>query len=176
MKWLFFSYSLPTNPSRARVFVWRQLRKLGAVNFQSVWVAPYSAERVQEFKKLIENIKEFQGVGLLVSGKIVDADQEEQVRQTYIASRNEEYQEIIAKCEAYFQEIEYEIQRQNFIFAEVEENEEELEKLKQWFRKVDKRDALKPPLRKMALEKIRQCEKRFEDFASMVYERSQGKD
>lgn len=175
MKWLVFSYSLPTHPSRARVFVWRQLRKLGAVNCQSFWVAPYSPERVQEFRKLMENIREFKGMGLLVAGRFVDPEQEEQIRQAYLASRNEEYQEIIAKCEAYFQEIESEIARENFIFAEVEENEEELDKLKQWFRKVDRRDVMRPPLRKMALEKIRQCEKRFEDFARMVYERSQGK-
>jgi len=175
MKWLFFSYSLPTNPSKARVFVWRQLKKLGAVNFQTVWVAPYSLERVNEFKKLIENIEGFKGMGLLIVGKILSKEQEERISKAFSDSRNEEYKEIIDKCEAYFKEIEYEIQRQNFIFAEVEENEEELEKLKQWFKKVEKRDVMKPPLRKTALEKIKVCEKMFDDFARMVYERTQTK-
>jgi len=171
MKWLFFSYSLPTNPSKARVFVWRQLKKLGAVNYQSVWVAPYSLERINEFKKLIESIEGYKGMGLLIAGKILNKEQEENINQAFIDSRNEEYREIIDKCEAYFKEIEYEIQRQNFIFAEVEENEEELEKLKQWFKKVEKRDAMKPSLRKTAFEKIKMCEKMFDDFAKMVYER-----
>ncbi|MDI6853916.1 MAG: chromate resistance protein ChrB [Deltaproteobacteria bacterium] len=175
MKWLFFSYSLPTTPSKARVFVWRQLRKIGAVNYQTVWVAPYSSERVNEFNKLIENIKGFKGMGLLIVGKILSKEQEELIVEAFTESRNEEYKEIIDKCEAYFKEMEYEIQRQNFIFAEVEENEEELEKLKQWFRKVEKRDVIKAPLRKTALEKIKICEKMLDDFARKVYERTQAK-
>lgn len=175
MKWLFFSYSLPTTPSKARVFVWRQLKKIGAVNYQSVWAVPYSSERVNEFNKLVEIIEAFKGKGVLILGKFLSKEQEERLVKAFIDSRNEEYKEIIDKCEAYFKEIEFEIQRQNFIFAEVEENEEELEKLKQWFKKVDRRNVMKAPLRKVALEKIKLCEKMFNEFARMVYERIQTK-
>ena len=175
MKWLFFSYSLPADPSKARVYVWRQLRKLGAVNYQSVWVIPHSAERLNELKKLIEDIEKYEGASLLITGNILIKEQEERITNAFIDSRNEEYREIIDKCEAFFKEIEYEIGRRNFIFAEVEENEEELDKLKQWLRKVEKRDVLKPPLRKTATEKVKQCEKIFEDFARRVYEHSQFK-
>ena len=52
----------------------------------------------------------------------------------------------------------------------MEENEDELEKLKQWQKKIEKRDFLGAPLRKTAMEKIKQCEKVFEDFALKVYE------
>jgi len=45
---------------------------------------------------------------------------EESITQVFIDSRNEEYKEVIEKCEDYFKEIEFEIGRQNFIFAEVE--------------------------------------------------------
>jgi hypothetical protein len=173
MKWLFFSYSLPAEPSKARVYIWRQLRKLGAVNYQSVWVIPHSAERLNELKRLIEDIEKYQGASLLITGNIPIKAQEESITKEFIDSRNEEYKEIIDKCEAFFKEIEYEIGRQNFIFAEVEENEEELGKLKQWLRKVEKRDVLKPPLRKKAVEKVKMCEKIFEDFARRVYEHSQ---
>ncbi len=175
MKWLFFSYSLPAEPSKARVYVWRQLRKLGAVNYQSVWAIPHSAERLHELKKLIEDIEKYSGAGLLIAGNILLKGQEEGIIKAFIDSRNEEYQEIIEKCEDFFKEIEYEIGRQNFIFAEVEENEEELDKLKQWLRKVEKRDIIKPPLRKTATEKVKKCEKIFEDFAHRVYEHSHAK-
>jgi len=173
MKWLFFSYSLPAEPSKARVYVWRQLRKLGAVNYQSVWVIPHSTERLNELKKLIEDIENYKGTSLLITGNILVKDQEERITKAFIASRNEEYKEIIDKCEAFFKEIEYEIDRQNFIFAEVEENEEELAKLKQWLKKVEKRDVLKPPLRKTATDKVKICERIFEDFARRVFEHSQ---
>ncbi len=175
MKWLFFSYSLPTEPSKARVYVWRQLRKLGAVNYQSVWVIPHAADRLQELKKLIGDIEQYKGSSLLITGKIMLKEQEERLIKAFIDSRNEEYKEIIDKCENFFKEIEYEIGRQNFSFAEVEENEEELNKLKQWLKKVEKRDVIQPPLRKAAVDKVKTCEKIFENFARLVYEHSQTK-
>jgi hypothetical protein len=169
MKWLFFSYSLPTEPSKARVYVWRQLKKLGAVNYQSTWVLPYSNERIGEIKRLADEIERYKGESLLLEGKALDKKQEERIYKAFADSRNEEYQEIIEKCEDYFKEIAFEIERKNFIFAEVEENEEELEKLKQWLKKVEKRDLVGAPLQKAAAEKIKTCEKMFEDFAKTVY-------
>lgn len=170
MKWLFFSYSLPAEPSKARVSAWRQLKKLGAVNHQSVWVLPHSSERAQALGRLTEEIEKYKGSALLIAGTVLAKRQEDLITEAFISSRNEEYQEVIEKCEDFFKEIESEIARQNFIFAEVEENEEELDKLKQWLRKIEKRDVLKPPLRKEALHKIRQCEKIFDDFTRRVYE------
>lgn len=175
MRWLFFSYSLPAEPSKARVYVWRQLKKLGAVNYQTVWVLPYSHESVTELKKLIETIQGYRGEGMLIEGKALDKIQEERIHQAFADSRNEEYQEVIVKCEDFLKEIQLETERKNFIFAEVEENEEELEKLKHWLKKIEKRDFVKAPLRKTAIEKIRECEKKFDDFARKVYEKSQAR-
>ncbi len=169
MKYLFFSYSLPTEPSKARVAVWRQLKKLGAVNYQSAWVLPRSKERIADLNNLMEEIRRAKGESMLVEGKAVDKGQDELIRKALVDSRNEEYQEVIEKCEDYFKEIKFEIERKNFIFAEVEENEEELEKLKQWMKKVEKRDVVNAPLRKTAMEKIKSCEKTFEEFARTVY-------
>jgi hypothetical protein len=173
MKWLFFSYSLPAEPSKARVYTWRQLKKLGAVNYQSVWVLPYSKERLEDLNKLMGSIESHKGESLLIEGKSLTRGQEDRIHKAFADSRNEEYRELIEKCEDYFREIDFEIQRQNFIFAEVEENEEELEKLKQWLKKVSKRDVLDVPLRKVAVEKLKRCEKRFEEFSQRVYEHVQ---
>jgi len=170
MKWIFFSYSLPANPSKARVYVWRQLKKMGAVNLQNVWVIPYAAERIRELEKLTEAIEKYAGSALVTVGTIPFKHQEQKVLEALTASRDEEYVEVIEQCEAFFKEIEFEIGRENFIFAEVEENEEELEKLKRWCQKVERRDTVKAPLRKEALKKIKQCEKIFNDFAKRVYD------
>jgi hypothetical protein len=169
MKYLFFSYSLPTEPSKARVAVWRQLKKLGAVNYQSTWVLPRSKERIADLNNLMADIKRAKGEGMLVEGKALDKSQDELIRKALVESRNEEYQEVIEKCEDFFKEINFEIERKNFIFAEVEENEEELEKLKQWLKKVEKRDVVGAPLKKAAMEKIKTCEKMFDGFAKTVY-------
>lgn len=175
MKWLFFSYSLPTEPSKARVYIWRQVKKLGAVNYQSSWVLPYSQDHIAELKKLVADITEYKGESLLIEGKTLDKNQEELIAKVFRESRDEEYRELIDKCEDYFKELAYEIERKNFIFAEVEENDEELEKLKQWLKKIEKRVVEGVTLRKTALEKIKECEKRFDEFAKIVFLHTQGK-
>ncbi|GAB5047202.1 Chromate resistance protein ChrB [Thermodesulfovibrio sp. TK110] len=173
MKWLFISYTSPSNPSRARVFIWRELRKLGAINYQTVWVLPYSKEiidKVQNLQKFIEN---YGGQALLVEGKVLNKQDEDKILNAFVDARNKEYKEVIEKCEDFFKEISFEIERQNFIFAEVEENEEELEKLKAWLKKVEKRDFVNAPLKKIATEKIKKCIRLFEEFSKRVYKESQ---
>jgi hypothetical protein len=169
MKWLFFTYSMPAEPSKYRVYVWRRLKKLGAVNFHSAWVIPHSSSRIDELKMLAEEVTKFKGESLLIEGKTLDEAQEEAILKLFTESRDEEYRELIEKCEDYFKEIAFEIERENFIFAEVEENEEELEKLDQWLKKIEKRDVVEAPLHKEAVEKLNTCEKMFEDFAKTVY-------
>ncbi len=171
MRWIFFSYSLPTKPSKSRVYIWRQLKKLGAVKFQSFWILPASSERTNELKKLMEEIKRFNGESIIIQGRSVDKTQAEEINRAFIDSRNEEYNEFIKKCEDFFHEIKGEIERENFIFAEVEENEEELTKLKLWLKKIDKRDFLGAPLKKTANEKLKNCVRVLEDFAQRVYDR-----
>lgn len=170
MRWIFFSYSLPAKPSKARVYAWRQLKKLGALSYQSFWVLPSSPERINELKKLCDSIKEFKGESLIIDGKVLSPEQEEQIRRIFVEARDEEYQELIHKCEEFFTEIKEEIDAENFIFAEVEENEEELEKLRLWLKKIEKRDVLGAPRRKEAVEKVKICERVYEDFARRVYE------
>jgi len=171
VKWMFFSYSLPARPSKARVYVWRQLKKLGAFNYQSLWIFPFSKERMNELRKLMDEIEGFKGESLLIQGKPVNRKQEEQVHKAYADSRNEEYREYIKKCEDFLGEIRMETERENFTFAEVEENEEEFQKLRLWLKKIERRDLLGLPLHKAAVERIKSCEKVFEDFARKVYER-----
>lgn len=64
----------------------------------------------------------------------------------------------------FFKEISFEIERQNFIFAEVEENEEELEKLKAWLKKVEKRDFVNAPLKRKLLRKLRNVQEFLRNF------------
>lgn len=172
MKWLFISYTVPSNPSRARVFVWRELKKLGAINYQTVWVLPYSKETIEKVQNLEKTIESYGGQVLLIEGKVVNREDEEKIINAITEARNKEYQELIEKCKDFFKEISFEIERQNFIFAEVEENEEELEKLKAWLKKIKKRDFVNAPLRRKAIKKIKECTKHFEEFSQKVYKES----
>ncbi len=169
MKWLFFSYTVPAKPSKARVHVWRQLKRLGAVNFKSLWVLPHSKKRIQHLTALVQDIESFHGEGFILEGKTLTAADEEAITHAVLSSNNEEFSEILHKCDDFLKEIDMEISKKNFIFAEVEENEEEFEKLKKWFKKIEKRSILETPLRKDAVEKLALCEQALDTFSQMVY-------
>lgn len=169
MKWIFLSYTLPTKPSKYRVQTWRQLKRLGAVNFQSIWAVTHSREKLQELEKLVADIREWKGDAFLMTGKPLAAEDEKRLLEATVEASNEEFRELLHVADDFLEEIRTEIEKRNFIFAEVEENEEELAKIKKWLKKIEKRGACEAPLRKTTLDKIRLCEKALEDFSEMVF-------
>jgi hypothetical protein len=173
MKWLFFSYRLPPKPSKLRVYVWRQLKKIGAVNYQSVWVVPHMKNLLADLQSLASHIEANGGGSLLIEGKPLSAAEQERIANAFLEASTQEYLEIAHKCDDFLKEIAAEIARKNFIFAEVEENEEDLEKLRKWLEKIEKRHLIKNPLRKMAAQKLKLCEKALEDFSYRVYKHVQ---
>lgn len=60
-RWLLLLFSLPPNPSRHRVRIWRMLKKWGAVSLKSsVYVLPYSKDHYESFQWVAQEI---QGLG-----------------------------------------------------------------------------------------------------------------
>lgn len=171
MKIIVLSYSLPTKPSKARLHVWRQLKKIGAVNVESLWVVPHSKDKLVELQNLVKDIQGFNGTGMLLIGKPAEARDEERIKATLSESSNEEFTELAGVCDKFLAEIESEIAKENFIFAEVEENEEELEKIKKWYDKILKRSVYESPLRKTIVDKIKSCEIAFDRFSKIVFDR-----
>ncbi len=171
MKIIVLSYSLPTKPSKARLHVWRQLKKIGAVNVESMWVVPYSKDKLAELQNLVKDIERFNGTGMILQGKPAESRDAERIKAALSESSNEEFTELAGVCDKFLEEIESEIAKENFIFAEVEENEEELEKIKKWYEKILKRSVYESPLRKDVLEKIKRCDSAFDQFSRLVFDR-----
>ncbi len=171
LKWLAINYNLPTEPSRVRVAVWRSLKKLGAVNIQqSMWMLPFNEANCESLMHIADEIEKSQGDAFLMETSFVDKKDEQGVIQLFNKARDEEYAEVIEKCEDFFKEIEKETERKNFSFAEVEDNEEELDKLISWAGKVNGRDIFCSPLCRTAKEKLDECKRLFDEFSGRVYE------
>jgi tetrahydromethanopterin S-methyltransferase subunit G len=166
-------YRVPTNPSRARVAVWRELKRMGALYIQqAVCVLPDRDGVRERLDKVRERIDELGGESML----FVLADIEERERHGLITSFREnsakEYAEIVEECETkFFKEIEFERFRENYTFEEAEEIRQDLEKLRRWLRKVEGRDWMGAPGREEAHQKVAECEKRLEEFEADVFER-----
>lgn len=169
-EWLALNYTLPREPSRVRVSVWRHLKKIGAVNMQqSMWILPFHDQNFRLFNELKDEILTNDGEAFVISFA-VDEDGKSCIIEKFNAARDEEYGEVLEQCEDFFKEIDKEIARENFTFAEIEENEEELNKLMQWYAKVCVRDTFQAPLRGKTKTVLEECTEALDRFCDRVYE------
>lgn len=169
-KWIAINYTLPREPSRARVSIWRKLKKIGAVSIQqSMWILPSNDENYVLLNDIKDEVSQNSGEAFVMTFS-VDGDGKKIIIEKFNTARDEEYGELLEQCEEFFKEIEKEIARENFTFAEIEENEEELSKLKQWYEKITARDSFGAPLQEKAKLMLSKCAEALDGFCDKVYE------
>jgi hypothetical protein len=175
-RWLLLIYRVPTDSSRARVAVWRDLKRLGGLYVQqAVCVFPDRAEVREALSAVRQRLDEMGGESIFLDLGGVEAEVEAQFVRGFQSQSEREYAEIVEECETkFFKEIEFERFRENFTFEEAEEIRQDLEKLRRWFAKVEARDWLGAEGGALALERIEECEVRLEQFESDVYDRTGG--
>lgn len=60
--WLLLHYKLPTKPSALRVYIWRKLKRLGAILLHdAVWVLPANPRTTEQIQWLAAEIQEMGG-------------------------------------------------------------------------------------------------------------------
>lgn len=169
-EWVVINYTLPREPSRVRVSLWRKLKKIGAVNIQqSMWILPLTNENLSLFHDIKNEVAQNSGEAFVMKSS-VEEDGQKAIVERFNLARNEEYGELLEQCEDFFKEIDKEIARENFTFAEIEENEEELNKLKQWYAKIGARDTFEASLKETSEITLSKCTEALERFCDKVYE------
>jgi vacuolar-type H+-ATPase subunit I/STV1 len=172
--WFVIIYKVPSSPSTARVTVWKKTKELGALPLQqSVYVLPNLPELKDALNQLQEQIQQFGGECKLLEVASLEGAQEEELIEGFNRLRNEEYEEILEECEAFFQEIEKETKGEKFYFSEVEEIEKRLQGLKEWFNIVVRRDFFGVELRDKVSETLKECEDKFDGFSQKVFSREE---
>lgn len=168
-------YRLPTQPSRARVAVWRELRRLGALPLQQGVVVLPAIDRFQlGLTEIEQRIETEGGTSYRFPLKGLQDGQDERLRSEWNALREQEYAEIIEECETKFtKEIEFEIFRRNFTAGEAEEIEADLEKIKTWYARVRERDLFDAGNRREADRAIAHCGRLLDGFLERVYRSEQ---
>lgn len=168
MSWLVLVYRVPSEPSRLRAAVWRRLKALGAVYLaNSVAALPASSEFERALRSLRNEIGEMGGSAQLLSACALAGEAD--VVATFNAARDEEYTEVVSRCEGFLAEIERETAAEKFTYAELEENDEDLAKLRGWLEKVRARDVLGAGLSEDATRALERCQQALDGFAERVY-------
>ncbi len=166
--WLVLIYRVPPEPTRLRATVWRRIKSLGAIYLQNSAAAlPASAATERALRKLRREIIEMSGTAVLLSCNVLAGEPE--VRRAFQAARNDEYEEIVDRCDDFLQQVQKEYTANHFTWAELEENEVDLVKLRNWFAKVAERDVFGAEGRPAAEKALETCDQSLEAYAARVY-------
>jgi hypothetical protein len=60
--WLLLHYKLPSKPSALRVYIWRKLKRMGAILLHdAIWVVPETTRTAEQYQWLMAEVQEMGG-------------------------------------------------------------------------------------------------------------------
>jgi hypothetical protein len=96
-RWLLLIYRIPREPTAGRVFVWRKLKKLGAVALQdAAWVLPLAPRTQEQFQWLAAEISELKGEAMLWEADQLYATDADTLERQFTEPVESEYREMLA--------------------------------------------------------------------------------
>lgn len=94
--WLLLTYKIPREPTSSRVYVWRKLKRLGALPLQdAVWVLPATGPAREQMQWLATEISELDGEVTLWEARMTLDGQEETMVRQFVARAESGYREIV---------------------------------------------------------------------------------
>jgi hypothetical protein len=139
--WLLLIYTVPAKPTRKRAYIWREVKKIGAVYLRDgVCALPERPEILKAVEAIASRVREFEGEATVVTGARFDPARSRTVIAAFKSARSDEYAEVTREAERLLEHISRETNHRDFTFAELEELEEDLAKLRRWRNQVQARD------------------------------------
>ncbi|MET9675164.1 Chromate resistance protein ChrB [Streptomyces sp. NPDC006482] len=170
-RWLVLLVRLPASPSKHRVAVWRELRKVGALSLgQGVWAVPdvpVFADGVARAVALTGGVPGGEAITLEAAGR--GEGDAARFQAMFTAARSADWAEFLADCGKFEEEIAKEIRIAKFTLAELEEEEQSLERLRRWHRDLTVRDVFGAPEATEAAARLKHCASVCEEYAELVF-------
>jgi hypothetical protein len=171
MRWTVLIVRLPADPSRHRVAVWRELRRVGALMLgQGVWAVPATPAFTQGLERAVWLAERGDGEVVLLDATGRDEANTARLEGLFTAARQAEWAEFVADCGKYEAELDKEVRTAKFTLAELDEEEQSLERLRRWYRDIKLRDLFGAPTAAEAEQRLKHCAERLEDYAERVYQ------
>ena len=157
--WRLLIYTVPSTPSRKRAFVWRELKKAGAVYLRDgVCALPDREDTSGIVAGIAAKIEEFAGEAIVVPGVELDAKRAQAIVDEARREREQEYAAVVGEAEGLLRHIRRETRHRDFTSAELEELEADLGKLRGWLAQIQARDYFGAPPAAEAAALIDRCE------------------
>jgi DNA-binding transcriptional regulator PaaX len=94
--WLLLVYKIPPEPTARRVYVWRKLKRLGAILLHdAVWVLPPTPYTREQLQWLAAEIDELDGQAMLWEAHLLIPDQDAALVEQFMAQADAAYQDIL---------------------------------------------------------------------------------
>ena len=98
--WLLLHYKLPSKPSALRVYIWRKLKRIGAILLHdAVWVLPELPRTAEQFQWLAAEIKERGGDAFYWKANAFMIEQEESIVQQFEEQVDNVYTNLLKRLE-----------------------------------------------------------------------------
>jgi DNA-binding transcriptional regulator PaaX len=170
-KWLVLVVRVPAEPSRHRVAVWRELRRIGALSLgQGTWAVPDVPAFADGVTRVIELAQRGEGEVVVLDAAGRAARDGARLEALFTADRAEEWAEFLADCGKFDAEIDKEVRNGKFTMAELEEEEHSLERLRRWHRELKIRDVFGAPAAEEAEQQLTHCTGRLADYTQQVFQ------
>jgi uncharacterized protein Usg len=96
--WILLNYKLPTHPSALRVYVWRKLKRLGAILLNdAIWILPDTPRTFEQFQWLAAEIQEMHGDVSFWRSNLVMGLPEEALIEQFRKQVDQEYEGLLKK-------------------------------------------------------------------------------
>jgi hypothetical protein len=98
--WLLLHYKLPSKPSALRVYIWRKLKRIGAILLHdAVWVLPDLPRTAEQIQWLASEIEERGGTAFYWRATSLLNIQEESIVQQFQGQVDAVYSDLLKKLE-----------------------------------------------------------------------------
>jgi hypothetical protein len=171
VEWVIVVVRVPSEPSRHRVALWRELRRSGAIPLGAgIWALPSTALTTLMLERITDlTARAPDGELLVLEGHGRDTYSQDRLREQYTAAREAEWAEFLSDCAKFHAELAREVATEKFTLAELEEEEQSFHRLRRWHRELSLRDTFGAPSAAQAEVALKESGERVDEFAELVY-------
>ncbi|MGH2448581.1 MAG: Chromate resistance protein ChrB [Chloroflexota bacterium] len=170
-RWLVLIYTIPSEPSRKRAYVWRELKRLGATYLRDgVALLPDVRETSERLGVMARRIQEEGGSADVVPATFPTARRDELIGH-FEEERSAEYHEAYHAAVRFLNDVLADITAEDFGFPDVHKLESELGRLHRWKEQIAERDYFPVAGRDRLQQVLAKCDTAFEHFVATASER-----
>jgi hypothetical protein len=169
IRWLVLIVRIPPTPSRHRVAVWRELRRIGALSLgQGSWVVPDVPAFADGVARVIRLSRRGEGEVVVLDASGRSERDAVRLAALFTAERGQEWAEFLAACDRFEAAMDKEISNGKFTLAGLDAEEQGLERLRRWHRELRARDVFGDPASVQAALRLASCDQRLADYTERV--------